>query len=102
MFCDIFLNLELANSGELFRSDKNLAGYGLIPHPADPKYNPDGKDALGECLEANATALDHYWSVLSVAPGAHTFFAPPCIIAAQQERGAKKALCNFSFLIIAG
>jgi len=43
MFCDIFLNLELANSGELFRSDKNLAGYGLIPHPADPKYNPAAK-----------------------------------------------------------
>jgi hypothetical protein len=42
LFYDIFLNLELANSGELFRSDKNLAGCGLIPHPAYPKYNPDG------------------------------------------------------------
>jgi processive rubber oxygenase RoxA-like protein len=39
---DIFLNLEAANSRELFRAAKNMAGYGLIPEPADPKYNPDG------------------------------------------------------------
>ncbi|HEY9664248.1 MAG TPA: hypothetical protein V6C65_37870, partial [Allocoleopsis sp.] len=38
---DIFLNLETANSQELFRDDKNLAGYGFVPHPADPVYNPD-------------------------------------------------------------
>jgi hypothetical protein len=39
---DIFLNLETANSDELFRSDSNVTGIGLIPFPADPKYNPDG------------------------------------------------------------
>jgi hypothetical protein len=39
---DIFLHLEKANGQDLFRSDKNLAGYGLLPFPADPKYNPDG------------------------------------------------------------
>jgi hypothetical protein len=42
MFYDIFLNLEVANGRELFRSDTNMARYGLVPHPADPKYNPDG------------------------------------------------------------
>jgi hypothetical protein len=26
----------------LFRSDKNVARYGLVPHRADPQYNPDG------------------------------------------------------------
>jgi len=39
---DIFLNLETADGRELFRSDENVASYGLVPHPADPKYNPDG------------------------------------------------------------
>lgn len=39
---DIFLNLEKADGSGLFRDDKNLARFGLIPHPADPKYNPDG------------------------------------------------------------
>ena len=39
---DLFLNLEDASSPELFRSDKITAGYGLIPEPADAKYNPDG------------------------------------------------------------
>ena len=42
MSYDIFLNLEVANSQELFRADKNLTGYGLLPHPADGRYNPDG------------------------------------------------------------
>jgi hypothetical protein len=39
---DIFLNLETADGRELFRSDENVVRYGLVPHPADPKYNPDG------------------------------------------------------------
>jgi hypothetical protein len=42
MFYDIFLNLEIANGRELFRSDTNMTRYGLVPYPADPKYNPDG------------------------------------------------------------
>jgi hypothetical protein len=42
MFYDIFLNLEVPNGQELFHSDKNMVGYGLVPQPADPKYNPDG------------------------------------------------------------
>jgi hypothetical protein len=41
MAYDIFLHLEVANSEELFRADKSTSGYGLIPQPADPKYNPD-------------------------------------------------------------
>ena len=39
---DIFLNLELANSRELVRSDANSERYGLIPEAANPQYNPDG------------------------------------------------------------
>jgi hypothetical protein len=39
---DLFLNLEEAGSAELFRSDKAAETFGLIPEPADPKYNPDG------------------------------------------------------------
>lgn len=39
---DIFLNLETADGRELFRSDENVAKYGLVPHPADLKYNPYG------------------------------------------------------------
>src|SRR5262245_31383502 len=39
---DIFLTLETANGRELFRSDEHVARYGFVPHPADPKYNPDG------------------------------------------------------------
>jgi mono/diheme cytochrome c family protein len=39
---DIFLNLEAANNQSLFRADENLAGYGFVPHPADPTYNPNG------------------------------------------------------------
>ena len=37
---DIFLNLEIAGGQDLFRSDGNLARYGLIPTPAN-RYNPD-------------------------------------------------------------
>jgi hypothetical protein len=37
---DIFLNLEVAGGPDLFRSDGNLARYGLIPTPANT-YNPD-------------------------------------------------------------
>ena len=39
---DIFLNLELADSQELFRSDANSERYGLIPQPANQWSNPDG------------------------------------------------------------
>ena len=39
---DIFLNLELADSQELLRSDANSERYGLIPEAANPQYNPDG------------------------------------------------------------
>ena len=39
---DIFLNLETAGGRELFRSNENVARYGLVPHPADSKYNRDG------------------------------------------------------------
>lgn len=42
MSYDIFQNLELADSQELFRSDANLERYGLIPSPVDPEGNPDG------------------------------------------------------------
>jgi hypothetical protein len=42
MSYDIFQNLELANSQELFRSDTNMERYGLIPSPPDPQGNPDG------------------------------------------------------------
>lgn len=42
LYYDIFLNLEVAKGKELFRSDKNVTNYGLVPYPADPKYNPDG------------------------------------------------------------
>jgi hypothetical protein len=39
---DIFLNLEVADSQELFRSDANSDRYGLIPEPVNPQTNPDG------------------------------------------------------------
>jgi hypothetical protein len=39
---DMFLNLEAADSQELFRSDTNSERYGLTPDPADPQTNPDG------------------------------------------------------------
>jgi hypothetical protein len=42
MSYDIYLNLELADSQELFRSDANSERYGLIPSPPDPQSNPDG------------------------------------------------------------
>src|SRR5215470_16512806 len=42
MSYDIFLNLELADSRELFRSDANSERYGVIPQPANPRTNPDG------------------------------------------------------------
>jgi hypothetical protein len=38
---DIFLNLEVAGSQELFRSDANSDRYGLIPQAANPRTNPD-------------------------------------------------------------
>src|SRR5215468_4050060 len=41
MSYDIFLNLELADSQELFRSDANSDRYGLIPQPPS-SANPDG------------------------------------------------------------
>jgi hypothetical protein len=39
---DIFLNLEVADSQELFRSDTNSDRYGLISRSANPRTNPDG------------------------------------------------------------
>jgi hypothetical protein len=39
---DIFLNLEVADGQELFRSDANSERYGLITQPAGSPYNPDG------------------------------------------------------------
>ena len=39
---DIFLNLEVADGQELFRSDANSERWGLIPNPANPGDNPDG------------------------------------------------------------
>jgi hypothetical protein len=45
MSYDIFLNLEVANGTGLFRSDDNLAGYGLIPQGRDPVFNPDALPA---------------------------------------------------------
>src|SRR6516164_4368662 len=38
---DIFLNLEVADGQELFRSDANSERYGLIPQPPS-SINPDG------------------------------------------------------------
>ena len=39
---DIFLNLEVADSQELFRSDANSERFGLITQPPGSPYNPDG------------------------------------------------------------
>jgi hypothetical protein len=53
MSYDIFLNLEVADTQDLFRSDANSERYGLIPETANPQFNPDGlpiglsKTALG-------------------------------------------------------
>src|SRR5215470_10922987 len=42
MSYDIFLNLEMPGSQELFRSDANFERWGWITQPANPKTNPDG------------------------------------------------------------
>jgi len=39
---DIFMNMEVAGSQELFRSDANSVRLGLIPQAANPRTNPDG------------------------------------------------------------
>jgi len=39
---DIFLNLEVADGQELFRSDANTEHYGLITQPPGSPFNPDG------------------------------------------------------------
>ncbi len=39
---DIYLNLEVAGSQELFRSDANSRRYGLVPQAANPRTNLDG------------------------------------------------------------
>ncbi len=39
---DIFLNLEAADSQELFRSDANSERYGLTPQAPNSRTNPDG------------------------------------------------------------
>ena len=41
MSYDIFLNLEVADSQDLFRSDANSDRYGLTPQTANPQTNPD-------------------------------------------------------------
>ena len=38
----IFVAVEQADTQDLFRSDANLASFGFVAQPADPKYNPDG------------------------------------------------------------
>ncbi len=38
----VFVNLELADSQDLFRSDRNSDRYGMITQPANPRTNPDG------------------------------------------------------------
>ena len=38
---DIYLNMEVAGSQELFRSDANSERYGLITEAANPRTNPD-------------------------------------------------------------
>jgi hypothetical protein len=38
---DVFLNLEVADGTELFRSDANSERYGLITQAANPRTNPD-------------------------------------------------------------
>ncbi|MBV9727146.1 MAG: hypothetical protein JO299_18435 [Gammaproteobacteria bacterium] len=42
MSYDIFLNLELRDGQQLFRSDANIQRYGMIAAPPDPQWNPDG------------------------------------------------------------
>jgi hypothetical protein len=42
MSYDIFLNLEVADSQDLFRSDANSERFGLTPQAANPQTNPDG------------------------------------------------------------
>jgi hypothetical protein len=39
---NIFVAIEQADTQDLFRSDANLARFGFVTQPADPKYNPDG------------------------------------------------------------
>ena len=39
---ELFVNLEEANSSDLFRSDRISRSLGIIPQAADPTYNPDG------------------------------------------------------------
>ena len=39
---DIFLNLEVADGRERFRSDANIQRFGMIPSPPDAQWNPDG------------------------------------------------------------
>ena len=61
---DIFLNLEVAGSQELFRSDANSARFGLIPQPANPRTNPD---ALPVGLAKNVVT-EGRWKGESVGP----------------------------------
>jgi hypothetical protein len=51
---DIFLNLEVADGQELFRSDANSERYGVIPQAPGP-YNPDGLP-VGICKSVISTA----------------------------------------------
>jgi len=61
---DIFLNLEVAGSQELFRSDANSERLGLIPQAANPRTNPD---ALPVGLTKNVVT-EGRWKGVTVGP----------------------------------
>jgi hypothetical protein len=62
---DIFLNLEVADGQELFRSDANSERFGLITQKANPRFNPDGlpvglsKTSVGAGRWASNESGDH-------------------------------------------
>src|SRR5277367_437130 len=56
MSYDISLNLEVAGSQELFRSDANSERFGLIPEAANPQYNPDLNLGLSRPIRAHTRA----------------------------------------------
>jgi len=63
---DIFLNLEVAGSQELFRSDANSVRFGLIPEAASP-FNPDGLP-VGMSKTTVATAIKSWPSGDYIGP----------------------------------
>jgi mono/diheme cytochrome c family protein len=61
MSYDIFVNLEVAGSQELFRSDANSDRYGLIPQPPNPRTNPDGLPiGLSKTMVAKALTTNEH------------------------------------------